>query len=373
MNTAEAIQFAKKFVVQILAGEKRGSGFYYHEYEYVITTHDLVEDYWVVTVEGSYIENQAARVLYIDPVWNIAVIKLSQSIKPLNYPVGSINSIIVEKAPSIALGYAYGEEFTASVGTLSKKNRLRNGIAYIRTSAKITPENSGGPLIDANGVIIGMNVFMENNEDDYGYAIWLNYIVGTINVAYTYENLYKAVIACPGCHTPVHRNFIDDFKYCVRCGTEVKLPDFEIHSESQNTEKNKQVVSFVEKAIRYARFQVDTCRMGYNTWVLKDRKLRFEIKYQPEAGTVYINAIIAEITKNNQPELYNFILSENNNTDAYYFTMRENYLFLCASINHFGIPPEDAAEIIKLIMDKGVFYAETIGNRYEADILYTEN
>ena len=83
----------------------------------------------------------------------------------------------------IALGNPLGLSFTATEGIVSAVNRQGdNGLnAYIQTDVSLNPGNSGGPLIDNSGQVIGINNFKLSNAEGIGFALESNYIKSTVN------------------------------------------------------------------------------------------------------------------------------------------------------------------------------------------------
>jgi len=82
---------------------------------------------------------------------------------------------------AIALGNPFGEEFTVTTGTVSAVRRtLRSGFslssipAVAQTDAAINPSNSGGPLLDMNGAVIGVNTQIRSEtrqSSGVGFAV----------------------------------------------------------------------------------------------------------------------------------------------------------------------------------------------------------
>ncbi len=89
----------------------------------------------------------------------------------------------------IAIGNPLGLQFSVSEGIISAINRKgTNGLeAYIQTDAALNPGNSGGPLINKDGKVIGINNFKISGGDNLGFALESNYIKEGINQIYQEE------------------------------------------------------------------------------------------------------------------------------------------------------------------------------------------
>ena len=83
----------------------------------------------------------------------------------------------------IAIGNPLGLQFSVSEGIVSAIHRPGiNGIeAYIQTDAALNPGNSGGPLINKQGYVIGINNFKIGGGESLGFALESNYIKDAIN------------------------------------------------------------------------------------------------------------------------------------------------------------------------------------------------
>jgi len=83
----------------------------------------------------------------------------------------------------IAIGNPLGLQFSVSEGIVSAINREgTNGIeAYIQTDAALNPGNSGGPLINKQGKVIGINNFKIGGGESLGFALESNYIKEVVN------------------------------------------------------------------------------------------------------------------------------------------------------------------------------------------------
>jgi len=111
---------------------------------------------------------------------DIALLKISGSFSPLE--LGNSNNVKVgEKV--IAIGNPLGLSFSASEGIVSATDRegSNNLPYYIQTDVALNPGNSGGPLINTQGKVIGINNFKVSGGENLGFALESNYIKEAIN------------------------------------------------------------------------------------------------------------------------------------------------------------------------------------------------
>jgi len=136
----------------------QGSGFIISADGLVLTNAHVVRDAKQVTVKLSDRREFAAKVLGSDPATDIAVLKLDAKNLP-TVQLGDAKQVQVGDYV-LAIGAPYGFEQSATQGIVSAKGRSLPGesvVPFIQTDAAVNPGNSGGPLFDASGRVVGVN------------------------------------------------------------------------------------------------------------------------------------------------------------------------------------------------------------------------
>jgi S1-C subfamily serine protease len=167
LGVAEIVRRESPAVVLITAkgsqGEGLGSGFVVDDTGHILTNAHVVDgstDTGVTFSDGTV---KKARILGIDKSTDLAVVKidgLPGGVRPV--PLGRSSGLVVGQ-DVVAIGNPYGFERTATTGIVSALKRTiesPNGFAIqnaIQTDAAINQGNSGGPLFDGGGRVIGMN------------------------------------------------------------------------------------------------------------------------------------------------------------------------------------------------------------------------
>lgn len=166
-----------------------GSGFIVSSDGLIITNRHVVSDrdahYTVLTNDGRRYD---ARILAIDPAYDLAVIKIEAS--NLTTAVLGDSDTVKLGQTAIAIGNALGEfQNTVSVGVISgvgRSIRASDGRQQIyiedafQTDAAINQGNSGGPLLNLKGEVIGINTAVAIGAENIGFAIPINKLRGTI-------------------------------------------------------------------------------------------------------------------------------------------------------------------------------------------------
>jgi S1-C subfamily serine protease len=173
------IQQTVNSVVSIRTNVAQGTGFVVSEGYVVTNAHVLSGALFAEAITSDRKEYSTELVGY-DTNLDLAVLKIKADYPPLEFE-DSENIQIGEKV--IAIGNPLGLSFSVSEGIVSGVNRLgENGLnAYIQTDAALNPGNSGGPLINTNGKVIGINNFKLTGGESLGFALESDYIVSGIN------------------------------------------------------------------------------------------------------------------------------------------------------------------------------------------------
>jgi serine protease Do len=135
-----------------------GSGFIISSNGIILTNAHVVREAKDVTVKLSDRREYPAKVLGIDTTTDIAVLKIDAKDLPV-VRLGDPKTLEVGD-PVLAIGAPYGLEETATQGIVSAKGRSLPGdavVPFIQTDAAVNPGNSGGPLFDGSGSVVGIN------------------------------------------------------------------------------------------------------------------------------------------------------------------------------------------------------------------------
>jgi serine protease Do len=140
--------------------QDQGSGVIVDAEGYLITNYHVVRHATDVSVELSDGSKQRAQVVGIDPLTDLAVLKIGGG-KLTAAPWGKSSDLEVGD-PVLAIGSPFGLARTVTAGILSATGRhaVVENISYqdfLQTDAAVNPGNSGGPLVNMKGQIVGIN------------------------------------------------------------------------------------------------------------------------------------------------------------------------------------------------------------------------
>ncbi len=157
-----------------------GSGFIINQKGYVLTNEHVVEGATRIIVGLQSGEKFRGKVVGIDEETDVAVIKIETSRDLPTVTLGDSNTAQVGDWV-LAIGSPFGLDQTVTAGIISKKERetpyFTSFQRFLQTDAAINRGNSGGPLVNMRGEVIGVNSQIATSTGDYngiGFALPAN-------------------------------------------------------------------------------------------------------------------------------------------------------------------------------------------------------
>jgi serine protease Do len=168
----------------------QGSGFIVSEDGYILTNNHVLEGVDEVKVTLTDGRNYSAKIVGTDPESDVAVIKIDANNLPYLEMADSDKIEVGQWV--LAIGNPFGLSHTVTAGIISAKGRSGFGIAafedFIQTDAAINMGNSGGPLVNLDGQVIGINTaLISPSAINVGIGLAI-----PINIA---KPVYKQIVA----------------------------------------------------------------------------------------------------------------------------------------------------------------------------------
>lgn len=169
-----------------------GTGFFIDPRGYIVTNHHVIEDASGIDVfvtKSGKTSTYKAKSVVIDKSNDLAIIKIIDNnfakLAPVPYTIGSGTKDVGTSV--FAMGYPQlsylGEEIKVTDGIISSKTGYQGDITTYQISAPIQPGNSGGPLFDKNGLLVGVTNAGVSELDNVGYAIKVSYMNNLIEAS----------------------------------------------------------------------------------------------------------------------------------------------------------------------------------------------
>ena len=178
-----------------------GSGFFISSDGYIVTnTHvvaDASADYTVMTSDGT---KHSAKVIAKDSTQDVAVIKIDGTDYPylnfgdsanlkLGQSVIAIGNALAQYSNSVSVGIVSGLSRSIVAGDGNGNSEQLSNV--IQTDAGINAGNSGGPLLDLRGNVIGVNVAMEQGAENISFALPSNTVKNIVDSIKKYGKVVK--------------------------------------------------------------------------------------------------------------------------------------------------------------------------------------
>lgn len=168
----------RRRVLQQNPGQVAGTGFLLTSDGYMVTNKHIIQGADSVYVQSQKGEVYKAKLVYTDPVYDLAVLQLRddtafRNMPPLPYSFEARPSDLGERV--FTLGYPR-EEIVYDEGYLSSGTGYRGDSTAYQVAISVNPGNSGGPLLDEKGNVIGVITGKQITSDGASFAIKSNYL-----------------------------------------------------------------------------------------------------------------------------------------------------------------------------------------------------
>jgi len=204
-----------------------GSGFVVDKAGHIVTNFHVVEDADEIRVSFSNRDTVGAELVGTDPSTDLAVLQVDADASALTpLPLGDSDDVRVGD-PVVAIGNPFGLDRTATAGIVSALQRLitaPNDFAIdhvIQTDAPINRGNSGGPLLNAHGEVIGVNTQIQTGgvstgNVGIGFAVPSNTVEDVVAQILQTGYVEHAYLGIAG--HPVTEDFADTYNLPVKAG-----------------------------------------------------------------------------------------------------------------------------------------------------------
>ncbi len=220
--------FGNPFFPQQQQVKALGSGFVIDKAGHIVTNYHVVQGAKQISVSFSNGGTMKATIVGTDPSSDLAVLKIDTSSRALTpLPLGNSDAMRVGD-PVVAIGNPFGLDRTVTAGIVSAIQRAitaPNGYTIdhvIQTDAAINHGNSGGPLLNGRGQVIGVNSQIETGDSGasgnvgVGFAIPSNTVKNVIAQLIRQGHVDRAFIGISA--TPITRDLARVFRLPVARG-----------------------------------------------------------------------------------------------------------------------------------------------------------
>jgi len=318
MEIKNLVKTYRSVVVQIATPYSTGTGFYLPKYELFVTNEHVVRDNKEVAIIGYDIEKQLASVVFLDEDHDLAFLKIGDSLQ-VSYDIRLSDQENLELGSEvISVGHPFGLEFSVTKGIVSSLDHKVSNITYVQHDAALHPGNSGGPLINKQGAIIGVNTFVAKNGRNIGYA--LPYAILKQALEDFISGGGTNGTRCNSCNTIVFE--IDNIDHCQHCGANIRSIYSISEYEPQGVNKT------LEKMIEELGYNVKLTRTGPSSWSLFKGSALINITYHEKSGLITGDAHLCELPEDNIIDIYEYLLKENYKLEGLTLSVKDHDIIL---------------------------------------------
>ena len=241
-------------VVNIEARERGGgSGFFFTPDGFILTNSHVVSGAPALTVtllDGSRFD---ASLVGDDPHTDLAVVRISAP-KQTAARFGDSDAIRPGQL-AIAVGNPYGFQCTVTAGVVSalgRTMRARSGRlidSVIQTDAALNPGNSGGPLVDSRGDVIGVNTAVIAMAQGICFAIGINTAKFVASRLIRDGSITRSYIGVAGQNVPLHRRIVRFYGLPTETGVLVMSVEKGSPAEKSGLREGDVIVAYGDKAV----------------------------------------------------------------------------------------------------------------------------
>ncbi len=354
----EIIELYRNVVIQIATPYSKGTGFYVKEYDLIVTNEHVVRGNREVVIDSSRFKRQLVEVLFVDVKHDLAFLSVPKDVEIPKVNLGFVNSV-KEGDNVVAIGHPFGLKYTTTQGIISSTFHQQNDITYLQHDAALNPGNSGGPLLNMRGEIVGINTFMIRDGENIGFSLPINYLKETI-VEYN-KGDGRSGTRCTACS-----NMVFDrgkaVKYCPHCGAKITLPTYEEDYEPVGVSKT------VEELLAATDHDVKLSRRGPNNWEIHQGSAKINITYHEKTGLIIGDAFLCNLPKESIGPLYEYLLKQNYLIEGLTFSVnpKGHDIILSLLIYDRYLNVDTGIQLFKHLFEKADHYDDILVDEFGA-------
>jgi len=349
------IQQFSDSVVQIATPFSAGTGFYLKYYDVIVSNEHVVRDCSRATVRIANQSPQILEVFYIDPKCDLALLRMDESLQVKSSIQLADDYEARQGDAVIAAGHPFGLKFTATQGIISNTQYQQGDIRYIQHDAALNPGNSGGPLINLKGELIGINTFIHRSGQSMGFALPVSYLIEVLQHLTVLGTIQSA--RCISCSFIVTEANIEE-GYCPKCGSKTQLPGSTPKFEPVG------IAEEIETVLGERDLNVELARRGLHKWSIDTNHITAQIQHDDQIGILKGKTTLGYIPKNGVKALYIYLLRQNAELKTVTLSVQNSEINLSFMLHEQYLERNELDTCINDLLLEGDRIAREIGHRF---------
>ncbi len=347
----------KAVVVELATPKHVGTGICLCDFDLVVTGEHVVRDTAEVVIQGLHVPRQLVEVLYLDAARNLAFLRMPKARVPsIEFRQPSIP--IGDGEPVLAAGHAMGQGFRVQTGQIAQTLQQKNGLEYLVHDALLDPAYSGGPLVDSEGRILGINTFSRRHGLISAMAIGASLVQQALESFKQVEGPCAA--RCPGCDQLVTAASHVG-RYCPGCGDWLMMPQMVAPYEPYGLART------VEAALELLGIDVVLTRAGHDSWILEEGSARIRLEYHEQTGLLVGDAYLARLHRTDLSGLYQYLLAENYRLEGLSFSVVGGDIILSLIVYDRYFTVDSGSMMLAYLFQKADYYDNILVDEWGAE------
>ena len=302
----------KDYIYKIITPSGSGTGFKVAGHDFLITNYHVVAGSKTVAVEDHHKNRYLAEVGMVNPKVDLAFLEV-EDLKDVQSNIKLDKDIQVENLQTVYInGFPFGMPFTITEGIVSSANQPMHGRNYIQTDAAVNPGNSGGPMLNEDGVLLGVTTSKFTEADNVGFGIKHTDVIKEIEDYHFQDVKYR--VKCHSCD-----NFIEEeVEFCPYCGADIDASVFEEFEKSH-------FANFTENALMELGQNPVLCRAGRDYWEFYQGSALVRI-FIVNSNYLFATSPLNKLPKNGLDALLTYLTS--GSVSPYQLGIYENKIYI---------------------------------------------
>ena len=347
------------FVFKVITASGSGSSFYLRDKKIFVTNYHVVGQFKYVSLQDPTGSRHLAQVILANPYEDIAFLKVQQE-----FEVPSLNlqmNPVTRGEQVYVAGFPFGMPFTVTEGIVSAPSQLMSGKSYVQTDAAVNPGNSGGPVFNNNGEVIGITTSKFTSADNMGFAVPITSLIEEFDsLQHLIDNTFNLV--CESCSALIQQRSA----YCNNCGQNI---DEKLFDEPSLTA----LALFCEQALVELGVNPILARQGHEFWEFYHGSSLVRM-FVYNQSYLYVTSPINQLPTQNMQTLLEELISKD--TAPYKLGIWEKEIYVSYRVHIsdvFGSRNEEVKKNIAGLYRKANelddYFSETFGSKFSVHSL----
>jgi serine protease Do len=291
----ESIDISKS-VFKINTSSGSGTGFYLRGEGIIVTNCHVILGHRDVALEDHEQNRYPAKVVFINKEADVAFLKPDVAFETPNVELADITQL-KSRDKVYVLGFPFGMPYTETQGIVSAPRQMMEGSYFIQTDAAVNPGNSGGPVVDETGKVVGITTSKFKEADNMGFAIPVDILREELTT-FGQNTQLSYSIKCNSCKSLIQ----EEAEYCPNCGSTIDQKLFETINPTK-------IEAFVEDALRKIDMDPVMARTGFEFWEFHRGSALVRV-FVYDKNYIFATSPINSLPSSNIEKLYKYLLSE---------------------------------------------------------------